>query len=412
MAVDLDSIPAAAVRPASPRWLLWLGLLPVLVFAGVAVVVGLGGEDWAQHPQRFWWTVLGWPLLAWCTVASCRWLLHAGQHLVADGWDERRQAFLDAETRRGRRSLSVLAVNLQTAFLASSPQEQVESMLGQVSALKVQPVREEGMEVRCSRMPGNVQETLVEQVTGVLSRMLLDMAAPLAQLPANLPLSVLLTLDSSLDEEKRQTAWEQAWADSGIRQPMTWVHVEDLEIVDLWLDEQSPPLLLIVALRIDPEALEDSAEAAVGILLQRSGSSPEATKLAVLHRPERSESLSNGPIRHAMERALLWADLKPMAVRHAWLAGIDPKYCGVPVAVLEALGAPAKPGEGLHDLTWSLGTSGPMAPWLAIATAVEVARFSGSPQLILSVGAAFDGASWSAVVKPAPASASVNKMES
>ncbi|MNG22243.1 hypothetical protein D3C84_1067040 [compost metagenome] len=78
--------------------------------------------------------------------------------------------------------------------------------------------------------------------------------------------------------------------------------------------------------------------------------------------------------------------------------------------MLDALGVPAKPGEGLHDLTWNLGTSGPLAPWLAIAAAVEAARFSGSPQLILSDGAAFDGALWSAIVKPAPAR--VNKMES
>ncbi|MBD9516101.1 hypothetical protein [Pseudomonas sp. PDM22] len=411
MAVDLDSIPAAAVRPSSPRWLLWLGLLPVLVFAGVAAAVGLGGEGWAQHPQRFWWTVLGWPLLLWCAVLGCRWLVYAGQQLVADGWDERREAFRDAETRRGRRSLSVLAVNMQTAFLSSSPRDQIESLLGQESALKMQPAGDMGGEARCSRLPCGPEDTLVEQMTGALSRLLADMAAPLALLPKDVPLSVRLMLDSSLDEEQRQTAWDQAWADSGIRQPVTWVHVEDLEIIDQWLDEQSPPLLLVVALRISPEALEGSAEAAVGLLLQRSGDASQ-TKLAVLHRPERYAALRKDPVRHAVERALLWAALSPSAVNQAWLAGIDPQQAGVPVAVLEDLGAPARPGKGIHDLTWSLGAPGQLAPWLAIATAVGAACASGSPQLLLSDGAAFDGALWCAVLKPASASASVNKMES
>lgn len=411
MAVDLDSIPAAAVRPDSPRWLLWLGLLPVLVFAGVALVIGLGSENWAQHPQRFWWTVLGWPLLAWCVLIGCRWLIHAGQHLVADGWDARRQAFLDTETRRGRRSLSVLAVNLQTAFLAASPREQIESLLGQATALKVQVTSEVGVEARCSRLPRGAQDTLVEQATSALSRALNDMAIPLAQLPAAVPLSLLLVMDSSLDEEMRRTAWEQAWADAGIRQTVTRVHVEDMEIIDQWLDKQSPSLLLIVALRISPEAMESAGEAAAGLLLQRSGE-PSETRLAVLHRPERADAVRKDPIRHAMERVLLWAELAPSMVRHAWVAGIEPQQVGVPVTVFEALGVPAKPGEGLHDLTWSLGTSGQLAPWLAVAAAIEAAQVSGLPQLILSDGAAFDGASWTAVIKPAPASASVNKMES
>lgn len=412
MAVDLDSIPAPAARPESPRLLLWLGLLPGLVMVGVAVVIGLGGEDWAQHPQRLWWTVLGWPVLAWSVAVGFRWLVYAGQHLVADGWDERRQTVLDTEIRRGRRSLSVLAVNLQTAFLASVPHAQIEALLGPESALKAQPAGDDGAELRCSRLPCGEQDILVEQVAGVLSQILAEMAVSLAKLSAEVPLSVLLKLDSTLIEEQRGVAWEQAWSGSGIRQSMSMVHVDDMGLVDQWLDEQEPSLLLIVALRISPEALEDLAEAAVGLLLRRSGSHPDAMALANLHRPERSESLHNSPLRHAAERSLLWAELPPSGVRHAWLAGIDPQHCGVPVSVLEALGAPAKPGEGLHDLTWSLGTSGPLAPWLAIATAVEAACFSGSPQLILSDGAAFDGAVWCAVVKPVPASARVNKMES
>lgn len=230
-----------------------------------------------------------------------------------------------------------------------------------------------------------------------------EVAVALRAFPAEQPLTLMLETDSSVPPAQQQDAWKQAWVESGIRQSVTRLERQGLDAVDHWLDERiaDSALLLVVVLCVAPEPLEDSAEAAVALLLGNRLTQKTAPAVAYLHRPEQEHGTTGDTLRYAAHQALDWVPLEAEALQRAWLVGIPAKRQGdVNKLVLELL----KPEPAVRDLGACLGHPGCAAPWLAIAAAVEAVRRGGQPQIIFSGNASTDSPLWSSVVMAAPSS--------
>lgn len=411
MPVRLDSIPPVAVRPRSPRPWLWLGGLVIAMLAGFLVTLVFADESLRQDAPRFWRQALGLPVVLWSVSVALRYLVHVGVVSAADGWDRAREEDWLARLRRGRRSQQILAVSLHSGLRGpadTSGREQGQALLGDLSALKAQPLRGLSEQAcrhsRLSLDPGTEVALLDhEMLLAQAYRMVLaDLVEAIQALPAEQPVALLLDIDSQVAPGRTFPLWQEAWVEQGFRQRLTLFSHQGLSAIDLWLDtrSQDASLLLAVSARIAPSPPDDTAEVAVGLLLGNRRTLSPLSPLAYLHRPEQERETTAESLRHAILQALEWVPMDADALGDAWLAGVCQSRQGDVVrAFLELSVPPLQLGQGLHDLQASLGVCGCAAPWVAIAASAEGARTRERPQLIVSGGAVEVGL-WCAVVTP------------
>lgn len=405
MPVRLDKVPPLALRPARPGFLRWLGLLVLCLFLGVVGGVVLGDEALPHWPVDFWGLAVGIPIFGWCALGFFRVALYIGQQGVADGWDEAREEDLIRKIRQGRRSQQVLSVSLYTAFRypEDQPDAQLNKLSGGTETLKSQPTRLDEAPLRHSRLHSGADESSSDLLMRVLTQVLTDLAQTLAQVPDDRPLALLLEVDSSFSEDLLCRMWQQAWAESGIRQSTVPVEGCGLAAVDRWLDQhiRDQAMLMVVALQLAPQQPEDTAEVAVGLLLGNRLTQSTLAPIAYLHRPEQERQPTDADLLYATRQALDWVPLEGQAVEQVWQVGIAAQRTAAMASVLLETPIPVESAQGVRNLDASIGNPGKAAPWLAIAAATQTIERGGGPQFIFS-GGDDAAALWCTVLMPVP----------
>ena len=411
MPVRMDRVPPPAPRPNPPRAWLWLGLLLAGSLLGFGLTLWLGDASLTHQPGHFWRMALGIPFLVWVGLGVQRILVFVFQLSAADGWDEARHEALLRKTRRGRRSQQVLGVSLCTVCHDEQTKEgqtqPLSALLGDTSALQMQKSWQGEALVRHSRLPAGEVEEPEEVLQRALSRVLGDLAKLLAPLPEHQPLALLLEVDTGLSDELVVKAWQQAWANAGILQPVTPVAGHGLMAVDQWLDQRiaDQALLLVVAFQVAPASVCDSTEAVVGLLFGNRLTQTTLSPSAYLYRPEQERSASTDDLDYAARQALYWAQVEDVeTIEHVWVARVNTERQADLSTVVERLAIPVKPLQGLYNLDASLGYAGRAAPWLAIAAAAQAVQTKGQTQLIFSGEEGGEAGLWCAALKPAAVS--------
>lgn len=407
MTVRLDQIPVQAPRPARPRGWLWLAVLPVfLLLLGVGVAFLFGSEALRQQPVSFFGLALGVPLLGWCLLFFGRVLLYFGQQQIADGWDKAREEDLSKKVRRGRRIQQVLGVSLYTALREPEVLStvQLNALLSGVKALKAQPFRLGQTTLRHSRIPGETNEKPERTLHRILAQVLADLVPTLEKLPTDTPLALLLEIDSALPQDVMTREWQQAWSESGIRQPAVPVEGHGLEALDQWLDQRidDRAMLLVVALQFMPQQPEGTAEVGVGLLFGNRLTQNILPPMAHLHRPEQERAPTTDALSYATYQALDWVPLDADSIEQTWRVGIDVQREVSLISVLADVPLPAKHNKSFYDLDALLGHPGKASPWLAVAAATQTIQCGGGPQFIFSGSGCVDTGLWSTVLTPVP----------
>ncbi|MFC0224914.1 hypothetical protein [Serratia aquatilis] len=400
MPVRLDRLPGLAPRPAPIRWRRWLGVFPCFLLVGVMATALRGGESVGRQPLLYWLLALGIPSLFWGLLVAGRWLVYAGQHLVADGWDERRWQVLLQQTRQGRRSLQVLAAVLHTAHTdEENPDAQLSALMQNENALLSQPSWQGQAAVRHSRLPQFEGESSEVMTQRLLFSVFTTFAETLAPLDEALPLKLIWESDTALSDEALQQVWQAAWDDADIVHSMSRVDGMGLSGVDDWLDNHihEEALLVVVALQIHPPQPEMTAESVVGLIFGNRLTQKTLPPLAYLHRPEFA---NEARLEYGVRQALDWVPLTSGELCHVWLSGLAEESTTSLSTVMETVAFPVTREQGVYDMGSSLGYLGCVAPWLAIAAATQAVRLTQAPQFIFSGGAAPDIGIWSTVVSP------------
>ncbi|WP_341524267.1 hypothetical protein AABC73_17175 [Pseudomonas sp. G.S.17] len=377
----------------------------LFLLLGIGLAVLFGAQPLHQQPASFWMRFLGVPLLGWCVLGFGRALLYVGQQGVADGWDESRQEDINHSMQRGRRSQQVLGTSLYTGLRerGQQPATQLDALLGGTSALKIQPSRLAEVDVLQSSLPGDTLEYPESVLLRVLVPLLADMAKTLAQLPDDQPLALLLEFDSGLPASRLSQIWQQAWSESGIRQPIAPVEGFGLAAVDHWLDQRiaDQALLMVVALQFALLSPEGTAEVAVGLLFGNSLTQVALPPLAYLHRPEEEQGQSAEHLLYAVRQALDWVPLPASSIRQVWAAGRVAQRGAALATALAEVSMPAQHTPAFRDMDGLLGDSGQAAPWLAIAAATQNIQGCAEAQFIFSGGNSVDTGLWCTVLTPA-----------
>jgi hypothetical protein len=232
----------------------------------------------------------------------------------------------------------------------------------------------------------------------VLAQTLADLAPTLAQLPADQPLALLLDVDTRLQEIQWRRVWQQAWRESGIRQPVSPVDGRGLAALDYWLDHRigDSALLLVIAVQFAPQQPVGTAEAAVGLLFGNRLTQATLPPIAYLHRPEQERTPTCDDLLYATRQALDWVPIESTSIEQVWRVGINGQRADAIASVLCEVPMSVK---GLCDLDAMLGNPRCVSPWLAIAGGAQTIQRGAGPQFIFSGGAAGTGI-WSTVLMP------------
>lgn len=408
MPVNLNIIPPAAWRPNPIHFGYWFSALVVLV-----VVASIAGQAFDQQEEgtNFWILFPGTFMLVWFLVFFLRALFWLFQHNQADGWDRRRKETLLRETRRGRRALQILHVNVDLPLPEEPVQTPVTLLMEGPSILISQTGR--GREDYClhtffptpfigqesnDSLEPEQQDLMVFQAR--LQKLLADVATALASLSPKQTLTVLFEVDTSILPRRFIPAWHESLEEAGIVQPIEYVDGHGAQFIDKWLDNRinDKSLLLIIAAQVAPETRQGSTEAMVALLLGNRLTQDTIPPLAWLHRPERTEPQS---LDEGITQAANWVPLEAGQIKHLWLSGLtlEETSAVIPVMAKPLLSGVPSPA-GRHNIDLIIGEAGYVSPWLAAAVAALAAQQTDSPQLAITADRDI-GALWIQAITPA-----------
>ncbi|POD89243.1 hypothetical protein BV924_22945 [Pectobacterium odoriferum] len=393
MLYSLKDLPECYPRPVPPKTSRWFTVLAAMLVISVIFMRIFGRYIDNKH---FWLFAIGTPVAVWIVSFGFRMWVWSLQDSKANGFDRRREQWILRETRRTRRALQVLNTTFITAHQEDEQASVAVKMLNNHSIIISQSDWKDEKSKRLSRITTEPEDTPELVISRLLSELIADL--PAGQFPENASLVVILDVSSSLSFPAVRDIWQEAWQESGITCAVEYVGSNGPGVVNHWLDHRikDDAMLLIVGLQIDPVVSNNTAEAAVALLLGNRLTQEALEPLALLHRPDAAPT---GELREGMNMAAYNVPLKENIVKNLWLAGLTGEQRAEVIACQNAHPAQSVEDEAVISLDTSMGHAGAAAPWLAIAAATEIARQTQSPQMIIC-GDTTQNVLWSTLITP------------
>jgi hypothetical protein len=393
MSYSLKHLPECYSRPTSPKVSRWLAVLVAMLVISVILMRIFGRYIDNRH---FWLFAIGAPVVAWIVSFGFRMWNWSLQDSKANGFDRRREQWILSETRRARRALQIL----NTIFITAHREDEQESvaieMLNNHSIITSQSDWKGNESKRISRITVDQEDSPKLLITRLLTELLAGL--PFARFPEKSSLVVILDISSSFPFAAVRKIWDEVWQESGISCAVEYVDSDGPGVVSHWLDHRikDEAMLLIVGLQIDPVVSNNTAEAAVALLLGNRLTQESLEPLALLHRPD---AASSGELSEGMNMAAYNVPLKENIVKNLWFAGLTGEQRAEVIGCQNAHPAQSVEDEAVISLDASMGHAGAAAPWLAIAAATEIVRQTQSPQMIIC-GDTTQNVLWSTLVTP------------
>ncbi|MNB68911.1 hypothetical protein D3C76_474270 [compost metagenome] len=377
MFYSLKHLPEFYPRPVTPKKTRWIAVLVAMLVISVIFMRIFGRYIDNNH---FWLAAIGTPFAVWIVTFGFRMWIWSLQDSKANGFDRQREQWILNETRRARRALQVLNTTFITAHQEDEQSSVAVEMLNNHSIIISQSDWKGEESKRLSRITAEPEDTPGLVILRLFSELIADL--PVHQFPENASLVVILDVSSSLPLPAVRNIWQEAWQESGITCALEYTDSNGPGVVSHWLDHRikDDAMLLIVGLQIDPVVSNNTAEAAVALLLGNRLTQDALEPLALLHRPDAAPP---GELSEGMNMAAYNVPLKENSVKNLWLAGLTGEQRAEVIVCQNAHPAQSVEDDAIVSLDTSMGHAGAAAPWLAIAAATEIARQTQSPQMII-----------------------------
>ncbi|QIE24153.1 hypothetical protein SBC1_20460 [Caballeronia sp. SBC1] len=387
MPVTLPPAESPEPRPSPPRLVVWLCLLVVSMVIGVVSTLLTWPENVPTGTAWFWVRLLVFPFLV-CTIAfglRCFYYEQENERINADNEILRE----DRETALEFAS-DPLAV-VRYAYLTGAGSRDVASTLDRAAAALEAHTFPNGSDVfPLSSLSLAGDDDDPGRYCACFRELIGSVSDSVKAIPRDVPFGVCLQLPVDVDQQALVDAWQACWDDAELRAVKAELVATDkgLMALDQWLDNKGGPALekfvLFVAVQLHETPLQNSAEAAVALLL---GWAPLAQRrhiepVALLHRPVEADlDATDAPI----STALQWGRTTGDKINDLWQTGLERMDKAALVNSLSDLSIGVSQTEnlaGIHDLDITLGYSGNAAGWLAVALGIEHATQNNTTQLV------------------------------
>lgn len=393
MSYSLKHLPERYPRPERPKTSRWFAVLVAMLVISVILMRIFGRYIDTRH---FWLIAIGTPVVVCIVSFTIRMWAWSLQDSKANGFDRRREQWILSKTRRARRALQVLNTTFITAHQGDEQRSVAVDMHNNHSIIVSQSDWKGEESRRLSRILTEPEDTPGLVISRLFSELIAGL--PVHQFPENASLVVILDVSSSLPLPAVRNIWQEAWHESGITCAPEYTDSNGPGVVSHWLHHRikDDAMLLIVGLQIDPVISNNTAEAAVALLLGNRLTQEALEPLALLHRPDAAPS---GELSEGMNMAAYNVPLKENIVKNLWLAGLTGEQRAEVIGCQNAHPAQSVEDDAVISLDTSMGHAGAAAPWLAIAAATEIARQTQSPQMIIC-GDTTQNVLWSTLITP------------
>ena len=388
MPVELPVTPFREAAPTPPRPFVWLVLFVVFMLVGLVATLLTWPKTEPTGTAWFWMRLLVLPALAWAITFGLR--LH-----YFDEETDRLRAEEDAlEADRAialkfaREPLAVLGYAYVCALGRANVGDKIS--VGETALAALTP-RAGGRAIRHTALDASATGEEPERYRACFEELLEQMSEVVADLPRTASLNVRIHLPAKADQKLLINTWKTCWRGAELRTATVSLlsSQQGLLALDEWLDIKGGPALekfsLFVSVQLHNIPPENSAESAVALLLgwaplaERRGLKP----LAMLHRPLETDETE---LNDAIPKALLWGNATADQINDIWQVGLGRKDksalinsasdLSLGISVADAL-------SGIHDIDIALGYPGVAAGWLAATLAIEHAKLTNAPQLIV-----------------------------
>jgi len=399
MPIDFERVPPRVPVPSPPRLspILWANVLVAIVGVGAGLTVVLWPKGASSNTLWFWCCAVFFPALVWILSLSvslgigyARRAEAMAINLVSDRFEQECHTLA---------SQALVVLGHAWCFAAQDEDNNAEGVVNGRLQLGSRPSGAQPGTAVIARwlevpgMPfqagnGRVEHDRHQAVSHWLLDRLVDrIGGGLAALPARTVLHLDLSAHCLAEAAEIQAhLQERILAKAPTLQVKVKVKVNEsvdhfsLFRADDWHDQIKPRearLFLAIQLRkAVSELLRDGlAESGVALLVAQSGTVRNPPPLC-LHRPAKGKADGK---REPYELAVRWCGADAAQVRTIWSHALS-----------EDLTRPVKSWPQFsHDLRWvdvcsSVGNCDGAGAWLATALALEHARLTGSPQLVLS----------------------------
>ncbi|XQU73490.1 hypothetical protein EPAKOI_001211 [Cupriavidus sp. H18C2] len=395
MPVNFERIPPRVAVPPPPRAsvALWAGLFFIITCSGAGLATVLWADSGRDSTLWFWYCAVIFPMLIWGLVLCIyRGLIHA-RRAEAMAINRVSEKLEQAQHQQASLPLHVMGYAWCLPLAGDVSAERVLSgnikMSARTSAAYPDiEVRAHWLDVPGRRFySGNV--LLEHERHQALCRWLVPqlvgrVRSGLAELPARTTLNVDVYVHPLVDPTEVAAQVEDLilaeapHLQVGVR---TSAQNASLFLVDAWHDQSKPQhARLLVSLQMQraiSHVLPDGAvEAAVAILVAHPDNLTKRAAPLHLHRP------SKGGVDHhqeVLDLALRWSGVTAAQVQTIW-------GDNVPTEIIRPIPpvAEATPRTDWVDVKTTVGDCGMAGSWLAVALALDHARQSGNPQLVVS----------------------------
>lgn len=310
MSYTLKHLPERYTRPDPLKFSRWLIALAGMLSVGVILMRIFGRY---VENLYFWKLALGLPIALWIVLFSSRLLLWALQDSKANAFDKQREQWILRETRKARRALLVLNATFITGHSSVAQKDTAIAMQNNDSIIFSQVDRDGNESSRMSQIFSSPQDSLKFMITNIFSQLIAGI--PFAQIPDKVPLVVVFDVTTSLTLESIRHYWDEAWQEKNITLPVEYGEGSGLSVIDRWLNERikDKAMLLIVGLQLNPADSDNTAEAAVALLLGNRLTQEALEPVALLHRPDDAPP---GELREGMNMAAYNVPLKENIVKN------------------------------------------------------------------------------------------------
>jgi hypothetical protein len=387
MPVTLPPAESPEPRPSPPRLVVWLCLLIVTMVIGVVSTLLTWPEGAPTGTAWFWVRLLVIPFLV-CSIAfGLRSFYYDQENERIDADNEALREDRETALQFASDPLAVIGY----AYLTGAGSRDVASTLDRGPATLGAEASLDGSDTlghSALSLAGDDDDP--GRYCACFRDLIGSVSDSVRAIPLDVPFGVCLQLPVDVDHQALVKAWQACWGTAGLRAVNAELVATDkgLMALDQWLDNLGGPalekFLLFVAVQLYEEPPQNSAEAAVAVLL---GWAPLAQRrhiesVALLHRPVEADSdATDAPI----STALQWGRTTGGKINDLWQTGLVRTDKAALIKSLSDLSIGVSQTEslsGIHDLDSALGYSGDAAGWLAVALGIEHATQNNTPQLV------------------------------
>lgn len=382
MPIDLRALPQKRVQPTPPGKWRWCLMVLLCAMLGAGLVIWQWPQDSAQMSLWFWCCVLVIPLIPGLLLFAFRRMAYERQQDFVQSWNQHLNELEQGLIEKGQRRIALLTPSYCTP---AANNQLAQALRNGSKPLQPAYLSDSDTTLRLSQLKPAAQQYTLEEYTQRLAKYFRQVIAgfdeDLQRLVGQTPLRLRIKHNRVLDDEQVLALWRECAGEIWTVDQAEVVEDDGLLWLDAWLDDPSPPALVLsveVQLFQQPTALQ--AESVSILLLAQPEWCAGQNRVpdAWVHRPVAMTDEAA-----SFEEALLWGQVKrDSEACFAWQTQIPGDQLRQLTVAMSAADQPLAT-DRCQLIDDSFGLPGRAVGNVALIIASEYAAAQSQPQLIM-----------------------------